>query len=505
MPLWRQPRTAEGNPGTPRTRDSWTGEPMAKGDAVSPTPAATGITTVPVADRVTALADPATASSAVPAAIAPTSAVCEGQSAQSSPMLSPLLRESLAALDAAGVEWCLLRGGAADIAQGARDTDLLVAPADWARLDVLLGRLGFLHVPGHGLGRMAFFVGRDRDTGSWVHLDATADISFGPFSALETGLASGCLRRLRRTDGIPGLSPDDMFWALLLHCVVEKGSVAQRHRARLEALVDQGRDDGPMGTFVGSLVPFGWDPRRLRAAVRAGDWADLVALRSAIRLRLWRRDALRATGRIFGRAIERTVGFGRLLRRRWGLSVALLGPDGAGKTTLAAAIAADFGLPVRTIYMGMWSSPQRGLTGRIPGLAIVARPVAAACKALVAEYHRARGRLVIFDRYTHDALIPPRGPLVFLKRVYFWVLAHAAPTPQLVVVLDAPGYVLYARKGEFDPDRLEADRRAFRALNKRLGGVRIIDASRSPEVVKAEVTDLIWTRYLHGSLAGTRP
>jgi thymidylate kinase len=114
---------------------------------------------------------------------------------------------------------------------------------------------------------------------------------------------------------------------------------------------------------------------------------------------------------------------------------------------------------------------------------------------LVAEYHLAHGRVVIFDRYTYDALIPPRGPLVFLKRLYFWVLAHSAPAPQMLVVLDAPGELLFARKGEFSPVRLEEDRLAFLALGNRFR-IQVVDAAQPPDAVRAQVTDLIWQRCL---------
>lgn len=416
--------------------------------------------------------------------------------------LPPLLRASFVALNAAGVRWCLLRGGPEDVAQGARDVDILVAPADWPRIGDLFAAVGLLRVPSHGRGPGGFFVGRDIEAGSWVRLDVAVDLAYGRFSQFETGMGTDCLTRLRHRDGIPVLAPDDEFWGLVLHCVLEKGFVAERHGVRLQALVDQARDDGPMGAFVGSILSAEWRPARVRSLIRQGDWADLIALEAGMLPRLWRRDPFGTTARMVVRALQRGLGFVRLIRRRWGISVALLGPDGAGKSTLAAAIAADFGLPVRTVYMGMWSQSQPGLLGRVPGLSIVARPFAAARKALVAEYHRAHGRLVIFDRYTYDALISPRGPLKGLKRPYFWVLAHAAPAPQLVVVLDAPGELLFARKGEFDPVRLEEDRRAFRALGARLGGVRMVDAAQSPDAVRAEVVDLIWQRYFDDS-AGT--
>ena len=213
-------------------------------------------------------------------------------------------------------------------------------------------------------------------------------------------------------------------------------------------------------------------------------------------MRLWRADILGTAWRVVARAVQDGPGFGLLQRGRRGMTVALLGPDGAGKTTLAAAIATDFGLPVRRVYMGMWSQSQSGVLGSIPVLATLSRPIAAWRKGLVGEFHRARGRLVVFDRYTYDAFLPPRGTRTLLGHLYLWILVHAAPDPQLLIVLDAPGDLLFARKGESDPVRLEEDRHAFRALGDRLASVRIVDVAQSPEAVLAEVTDLIWRHYV---------
>jgi len=117
-------------------------------------------------------------------------------------------------------------------------------------------------------------------------------------------------------------------------------------------------------------------------------------------------------------------------------------------------------------------------------------------KSIVAEYHRAHGRLVIFDRYTYDALVPPRGRLLFLKRPYFWFLAHAARAPTLNFLLDAPGELLFARSGEADAAKLERAGAAFRSLAGRIPGLQVIDARQSPEAIRAQVVERIWGEYL---------
>ena len=177
-----------------------------------------------------------------------------------------------------------------------------------------------------------------------------------------------------------------------------------------------------------------------------------------------------------------------LLRKpREGLTVALLEPDGVGKSTLLAGLAATYPVPVRQIYMGMWQGAGGpGYTRLHAVAAIVRRPFLVWWRVAQGAVHAARGCVVIFDRYTYDALLPITGSWQSLKRPYFWVLAHLAPRPDLVLVLDLPGEVAFARKGEFTPDGLEAVRQGFLALVPRLGA-EVVDASASPEQVRADV------------------
>ena len=178
-----------------------------------------------------------------------------------------------------------------------------------------------------------------------------------------------------------------------------------------------------------------------------------------------------------------------------GLSVALLGPDGVGKSTLVAGLAATYPLPVRTIYMGMWQGAGGPGYTRLDAVrAILVRPFRVWARVARGAVYVARGHLVLFDRYTYDALLPVSGSLRWLKLPYFRVLAHLAPRPDLVLVLDLPGEVAFARKGEFSPEGLEAVRQGFLALAPRVGA-EIVDASAPPEQVRADVTERILRRH----------
>lgn len=172
---------------------------------------------------------------------------------------------------------------------------------------------------------------------------------------------------------------------------------------------------------------------------------------------------------------------------RKGLTVALLGPDGVGKSTLLANLTASYPGPVRTIYMGMWQGVDRpGYTRLHAVAAIVMRPFRVWWRVAQGARHAALGRVVVFDRYTYDALLPITGSWQALKRPYFWVLAHLAPRPDLVLILDLPGAVAFARKGESTPEALEAVRQGFLALVPRLGA-EVVDAAAPAEQVCADV------------------
>jgi thymidylate kinase len=193
----------------------------------------------------------------------------------------------------------------------------------------------------------------------------------------------------------------------------------------------------------------------------------------------------------------------RLFRGR-GISIALLGPDGAGKSTLAAGIRRSSHLPVKYVYMGLW---QRNSDGRtwfddVRGLAWLARLLRAWRRYAVARLYLAFGYLVIFDRYTFDALLWADSTPHDLRSIANWMLARCCPAPDLAFVLDAPGHVMYDRKGEHHPEYLEAQRQRFLLLSHRLPNAHAIDATRGEDAVRRDVMAHIW-RHMSGR-AGVR-
>jgi thymidylate kinase len=210
--------------------------------------------------------------------------------------------------------------------------------------------------------------------------------------------------------------------------------------------------------------------------------------------------------------------------RRRGPVLAILGPDGAGKGSVIAALEQQFPMPVTTVYLGLGASgatyrPARARPGsRSRGWAAVAlgairrglRRAAAALPDIVrvsqsrlrqtlklagrllpAYVQAWRGDLVLCDRHPleHLALAPPLPRAVAAFERLF--LGHIVPWPDAVVILDAPAAVLFARKREHPLERLEEWRRRYReALLPR--GARVVSTDRPLDESVTEVAAIAW-------------
>jgi thymidylate kinase len=408
--------------------------------------------------------------------------------------LHPLLARVFGALDVAGIDWCLLRVPSNPVTPTG-DVDLLVSPTQLDRLAEVVRPLGFVALPGWTRGADRLFLTYDHASDLWIWLDVSAQIAFGPDHELSTDLGARCLQRREHRGDMWVPADDDAFWLLLLHCLLDKRSVPAHYRDRLRTLAASARPDGPLGSLAGSFCPPPCSAAWLIERSCDGDWAALEAMSAPLTVR-WRsqvslpqrtRHALARAARWMTRPL--------LIPRRRGVSVALMGANGAGKSTLARGLQDSFCMPVASIYMGLWASGDAPPGRTIPGLDIASRPFRVWGRYLRALSHQVRGHLVVFDRYTYDALQDPQPPLVTLKRPYFWLLAHLCPPPDLVLVLDVPGTVSFARKGEYPEDELEDERRSYLALRSRLRQLQVLDATQTADRVRADAMERIWQQY----------
>lgn len=194
------------------------------------------------------------------------------------------------------------------------------------------------------------------------------------------------------------------------------------------------------------------------------------------------------------------VGARRSRRHGWvtrpGFSLAIIGADGVGKSTMAAMLTSSFPGPPLTVHMGLYTDGQHRYV--LPGVSFLARLLRRRRAWRRAEAHRRAGRLVIFDRYATDALLPPPAGATWWRRWRRRLLATVCPAPDLSVLLDAPGSVLAHRIGG-SVDRHEQRRQAYLQLRTRSAHeIVVLDASRDPGEVVDDVRDLVRSRWPQG-------
>ena len=389
------------------------------------------------------------------------------------------------------IDWTLLQMAAGNGAPAA-DAVILLRSTDVAAFGDLVRAAGFVELPG-ARGSSRCYAALERAAARFLSLRVTSRIDLGRNGEFRTAFAAGVLERSVRTPEGFVPSPEDGFWLLLLRCLLEDGGILPEHRGSLLAGVRGARVDSEIPRVLdGVLRPAGIGAVALRTWAATEEWAELARAAEPLRNGWHRVSPPRRwpSRRDFGR--ERRGN--RLSPGRRGLSVAVLGPDGAGKSTLAEGIEHTFPVPVVKVYMGLWKSGDDART--VAQLReIAARPFRAWFRFASAKAHQFRGRLVVFDRYVYDARLPPSPPAVTAKRIYFWFLSRACPPPDLALLLDLPGAVSYARKGENSAEENEAARQGFLALRDELR-LHVLDATRSSEEVLGDALEVIWAACL---------
>jgi thymidylate kinase len=404
----------------------------------------------------------------------------------------PAVARAMQALCAAEVDWAVLRGTIDGV--GVEEIDLLVSPAHVDLLAALLANAGFARVPVWGHGSHRFFVTYDPQVDRWLKLDVVTRIEFASGRRLRARTTRAALDRRGDANGVARLAPADHFWAQLLHCLLDRGVVRDSDMAELGALAERGVLDGPIH---GVLARDPWCRDTAVDLVASGDAAGLVGLAPRLAACL---DRAGAPARIWGRLARLSTPVMKTMRRP-GVTVAMLGPDGAGKSTLIASLARSFYFPVRIYHLGLYGTGRRrlGWFSRLPGVETGYQLARLWLTYGAGAYQRRRGRLVLFDRHGYEALLPARGTTSWKRRLRRVLVGRLSPAPDLVLVLDAPPHLLFARKGEHGEAALATQRAGYRRLAAWLesrGRGRLIDATRDAGTVRREATSLIWEQVV---------
>ncbi|MCC6800731.1 MAG: hypothetical protein IT325_11475 [Anaerolineae bacterium] len=415
-------------------------------------------------------------------------------------MMHATLNRLFGTLDSERLAFCVLRDAERIDQLASGEVDLLVAPDQWDRFRAALARAGFVPLLARGYAPHHFYVAYDARTDTWLKIDAVSELIYGrPIKTLPTGLAADVLAARVRVGEAWGLAPQHEVITLLLHAALDKGRFDPARAERLQQLAAQIEDPA----LIDDLLATYWTPgarwEEVRAQIEAGEWSALLAQAPAVAARLRQRDPLGVRTRAASNRLLRRLDRSLRVVRPAIPSVAVLGPDGAGKSTVADGIQDASLFPVRRVYMGLYQKRQKRAARALPGLGFARLLLTQWGRYLTARSHQAAGRLVIFDRYAYDALLPSPRPQSLPRRIRRWLLAHTCPPPDLVVLLDAPAEILFARKGEHGVEALESQRQSYLALRQRIPQMVVVDATEGIEATRRRVSSLIWQAYVQRS------
>ena len=222
-------------------------------------------------------------------------------------------------------------------------------------------------------------------------------------------------------------------------------------------------------------------------------------------------------------------------------SVALIGGDGAGKTTIAQHLTTSTRFRAKYLYMGISAQSSNRLlptsrlvlllkrrayrkqvvhrtgraptTDRIPAthyeystrqrgtLWTVARLLNRFAEAwyrqILALIYQARGYVVVYDRhFLFDGGVLDPTPRRTRRRripedVYRWALRTFYPRPDLVIFLETPGAVLYARKSEASAEYLDRQAQTYLAQAASVKRFVRLDASQPLDSVKRQAIAVV--------------
>lgn len=401
--------------------------------------------------------------------------------------------------------YCILHGWQSLFEEWAGDVDIAITSRDLRKMESAFrnsadGRL--VQLLQHQVTGYYFVLALRRDgTRRFITVDAAVDYRVGGCVFFT---AADLLRRRQRVNGLWVAAPETEF-AYLFVKKAFKGVFPRHQIARLlelhkllgeEAAVIIRRLIGPR---VGNQV-ISW--------IDQSDWATfetrLPHLKRALRWQAIKHDPLSL--------IHYWIPELRRRWRRWsrptGLFVAVLGPDGAGKTTLINRLEEGLaGAFRRTAVFHLCASlidrnPMRGPVtdphGKAPyplWISLLKIPYYLLAYAVGYLFKvrplLVRSTLVLLDRYYDDILVDPRryrygGPMELARLGRLLV-----PTPDLYFIVDVPEEHLYQRKQEVSRDEVERQRAAYRRLAVGLPTAVLLDGSLPADDVARRASDVV--------------
>lgn len=241
-----------------------------------------------------------------------------------------------------------------------------------------------------------------------------------------------------------------------------------------------------------------------------------------VRRTVWRRTFLRYPARTFYEALRHVcIELKRwfwLDRRNSAHWIAVLGPDGSGKSTVIEVLSQQVAdllvkdpeevfvfhhrpavFPNIRRLLAFCSKIEKEEDFSSPHRAAPASTLGSLCRILyywldyvlgywvIVRPRLIRGKIILFDRYFHDFLVDPKRSRISLPEWVRKTLFRLTPLPTLSVVLEASPETVYSHKQEIPVNEIERQIKEYRDMAQEAKNLFVVDAEKEPAAIAREI------------------
>jgi thymidylate kinase len=267
------------------------------------------------------------------------------------------------------------------------------------------------------------------------------------------------------------------------------------------------------------------------AAIKENDFEHLISLAPLmtrnLRHYVRKKKPLSIIGH-YAYFIQKKVSIIILFYKKYAKTVAVVAPDGAGKSTFLDALIDEMN------YL-LINTPEDGRfhvyhfrPGILPNLGAVGEkmklkeqdkdftnPHRAKPAGFISSLFRALwywfdyvlgwqkcvrndvhyGRYTLFDRYCYDYIVDPERMRISLPLCLRKLFVATIPKPGVIFFLDADEDVIYRRKKELTKDEISSQLASYRELAKKDSRFVVLDATKEPKALAMEAAGILIDKY----------